>query len=39
MTNSDQVLFSDGFITVVVVQPDLSAKANGLKDYLRAYPD
>ena len=39
VTNSDQVLFSDGFITVVVVQPDLSAKANGLKDYLRAYPD
>lgn len=39
VTNSDQVLFSEGFITVVVVQPDLGAQANGLKDYLRAYPD
>lgn len=37
--NSDQGFFSDGFITVVVVQPDLNARANGLKDYLRAYED
>ena len=35
--NSDQEWFADGFITVVVIQPDLGAKANGLKDYLRTF--
>ncbi len=37
--NSDQEWFARGFITVVVVQPDLGAQANGLKEYLRAYED
>jgi 5'-nucleotidase len=35
--NSDQEWFAEGFITVVVIQPDLGAKANGLKDYLRGF--
>lgn len=37
VTNSDQEWFAEGFITVVVIQPDLNAKANGLKDYLRTF--
>ncbi|KAA1194008.1 hypothetical protein F0M18_00760 [Pseudohalioglobus sediminis] len=37
--NSDQEWFAKGFITVVVVQPYLNAKAQGLRDYLRQYPD
>lgn len=35
--NSDQALFADGYITVVVIEPDLSAKATGLKGYLRTF--
>ena len=37
--NSDQVLFADGYITVVVIQPRLGANAQGLKGYLRTYRD
>jgi 5'/3'-nucleotidase len=35
--NSDQELFDEGYITVVVVQPNLGANAQGLKGYLRSY--
>ena len=37
--NSDQAFFADGYITVVVIQPSLGAKAQGLKGYLRTYRD
>lgn len=35
--NADQALFAEGYITVVVIQPNLSARAQGLKGYLRQY--
>lgn len=37
--NSDQQLFADGYITVVVIEPNMSANAKGLKGYLRSYRD
>lgn len=35
--NSDQAWFAEGYITVVVIKPNLSARAKGLKGYLRQY--
>lgn len=37
--NSDQALFAEGYITVVVIEPNLGSKALGLKGYLRQYRD
>lgn len=35
--NADQALFAEGYVTVVVIKPNLGARAKGLKGYLRQY--